>query len=97
VAGTCDVQATKGHHGAPSAFRFAQGNKPSAKLTKSELGLSNVSRSPIVFANLLRTDCRLPRLWQRDVTNGLQPLEDLLSKLKDRLDRLTEQFDGDLT
>jgi hypothetical protein len=97
VAGKRYVQATEGHQGANGAFRFAQGHKSSAKIAKSELGLSNVSHSPIVLADLLRTNRCLPRLWQRDVTKGEQSLEDLLSKLKNRLERLAEQFDRDLT
>lgn len=90
VAGQRDVQPTKNHEGADGAFRFAQGHKLGAKIMKSELGLSNAPRSPIVLANLLRTDRCLPRLWQRDVTKREQSLENLLSKLKNRLDRLAE-------
>lgn len=97
MAGTRGVEATESHQGADGTFRFAQGHESSAKITKSELGLPNVSRSPIVLANLLGTDRRFPRHWQRDVSEGEQPLEGLLSKLKDSLDRLAKQFDGDLT
>src|ERR1700730_3379702 len=86
MAGKRDVQATKDHQGADGAFRFAQGHKLSAKIMKSELGLSNVSHSPIVLANLLRADRCLPRLWQYDVTKGEHSLENLLSKPKNRLD-----------
>ena len=97
MAGQRDVEATEGHQGADGTFGFAQGQEPSAKIAKSELGLSNVLRSPIVLANLQGGDRCLPRLWQRDVTEGEQPLEGSMSKPKDSLDRLAEQFDGNLT
>lgn len=91
-----NVQATQPHQSAGGGFSFAKRDELTAKVGKSELGLPNVSRSPIVLANLLRTDGRLPRSWQLHAMESEKPFECLLSNTQNRLDRLAEQFNGDL-
>src|SRR5579862_2287708 len=91
-----NVQATQPHQRASGGLSFAERDELTAKIGKSEVGLSNVSRSPIVFANLLRTDGGLPRSWQFHVTVSEQPFECLLSNTQNRLDWSAEQFNGDL-
>ena len=91
-----NIQATQGHHCTNGGFGFPQCNESSAEIGKSELGLSNVSRSQIVLANLLRTDRRLPWPRQLDVAKREQALERLLPKAQNHLYRLAEQLNGDL-
>ena len=91
-----NVQATQPHQSAGGGFSFAKRDELTAKIGKSEVGLPNVSRSPIVFANLLRTDGRLPRSWQFHAMEREKPFECLLSNTQNRLDRLAEQFNTDL-